>query len=541
MPSPENDLGPKRANAPSPIAAPLTTEEQTMAALYPHQPLLQGIELSRCDPRSGVAAPGRAAPAGAEAPAGGCLGISTISPHGCPPADAPAEAAFELTAPPEKHFRRSQRRTIYALLNAHAKLELPSTGTPALSRAERYRLQSAARVAIPGHRTSHCLFTAEGAGVGVQYSEARQRASYSGLITCGRVWTCPVCAAKISEGRRLELAAAVEKHLAAGGGVYLITRTFPHTIEDRLADLRASLKAAEDCYKGEAWRRAKRHFGIVATIRNLENLLGENGWHLHIHELIFTKAPLLDDLTEGKDANALLPAAFADYTKVHLLPASRLGLRRLIAKQWTRACTKAGLLAPSWLRGVDVSDCQSPRAMAAYVGKWGLDHEVTKSHQKKGKRGSMSPFDLLRVIAHSDDKMAVAIARRLFAEYAEAMHGARQLVTACDEDYAHLFEQESDEALAEKEDDDRAVLALLSLEAWGYIRNKHRAQLLEAVEASPVAATIRDYFATRFPAFTGDPFQSLASPRPDDDDEEDYEAPLDDARWVAGGSDDCPF
>lgn len=541
MPSPKNDLGPKRANAPSPIAAPLTTEEHAMAALYPHQPLLHGIELSRCDSRSGVAAPGRAAPVGAEAPVGAALVVTTNSPHGTPPvtpADAPA---FELTAPPEKQATRSQRRTIYALLNAHAKLDLPRLETPALIRAERYRLQSAARVAIPAHRTAHCLFTAEGAGVGVQYSQARKRASYSGLITCGRLWTCPVCAAKISEGRCQELMTAVEKHLSAGGGVYLITRTFPHTIEDRLGDLRACLKAAEDVYKGEAWRRAKAHFGIVSTIRNLENLLGENGWHLHIHELIFTKAPLLDDLTQAKDANALLPAAFEDYTKLTQLPASRLGLRRLIAKQWTRACTKSGLLAPSWLRGVDVSDCQSPRAMAKYVGKWGLEHEITKSHLKKGKRGSMAPFDLLRVIAHSDDKMAVAIARRLFAEYAQAMHGARQLVVSCDADYAHLFEQETDEALAAKEDDDRAILALLTLEAWGYIRNKHRAQLLEAVEASPVAATIRDYFATRFPAFTGDPFQSLAAPRPDDDDEEDYEAPLDDARWVAGDSDDCPF
>lgn len=495
-----------------------------MSAVY--QPVSSRIELSRCAQRSEVAARGSAAPAGAEAPEGGCLGIPTISPHG---SDRPA---FELTAPAAKQQTRSQRRSIYALLHAGSRLKVPTTGTPALARAERYRLQAAARIALPGHRTSHCLFTAEGSAVGVQYSPSRKRASYSGLITCGRLWTCPVCAAKISEGRRLELASAVEKHLAAGGAVYMITRTFPHTIEDRLKDLKDRLKQAEAAYKNEAWRRTKRHFGIVGTVRNLELTLGENGWHLHIHELIFTKAPLLDDLATDADRNGLLPAEFEDYTKVHLLPVSRLGLRRAVFKQWERTCTKARLLPPSWTAGVDVSDAQESRALGAYVSKWGLDHEIAKSHSKKGKKGSLTPFDLLRVIAHSTDPVAVRVARRFFAEYAEAMHGARQLVSSFDEDYAHLLEQDTDEALAEQEEEDRDLLALLSLDAWRYIRAKHRAQLLEAVEAAPVASTVLDYFALNFPKFDGAVFAKPAGTGAADDEEE---AAADDSRWTAGG------
>lgn len=477
-----------------------------------------------------AAARGSAAPQGAGDPAGGLLGISTNSPHGS--IDRPA---FELTAPSVKTQTRTQRRSVFALLKANAELTLPGTGSPALARAERYRLQAAARFALPGHRTSHCMFTAEGSAVGVQYSQSRKRASYSGLITCGRVWTCPVCAAKISEGRRLELASAVEKHLAAGGAVYMITRTFPHTVEDRLGQLKDRLKEAEAAYKNEAWRRTKRHFGIVGTVRNLELTLGENGWHLHIHELIFTKAPLVDDLAQDKDRNALLPAAFEDYTKVHKLPVSRLGLRRAVFKLWERTCIKSGLMSPSWGAGVDVSDAQESRALSSYVSKWGLDHEIAKSHSKKSKNGSLSPFDLLRVIAHSDNAPAVRIARRFYAEYAEAMHGARQLVAAFDEDYAHLIEQETDEALAEQDDDDRDLLALLTLEAWRYIRAKHRTQLLDAIELAPAAATILDYFAEHFPAFDGDVFPKPSGTSAADDDEEEVQ---DDSRWTAGGFQD---
>lgn len=35
------------------------------------------------------------------------------------------------------------------------------------------------------------------------------KAFYQGLMACGGVWTCPVCAAKVSERRRQELKEAI--------------------------------------------------------------------------------------------------------------------------------------------------------------------------------------------------------------------------------------------------------------------------------------------------------------------------------------------
>ena len=42
------------------------------------------------------------------------------------------------------------------------------------------------------------------------------KAFYQGLMSCGGIWTCPVCAAKISERRRQELKQAIEAAQALG-------------------------------------------------------------------------------------------------------------------------------------------------------------------------------------------------------------------------------------------------------------------------------------------------------------------------------------
>lgn len=105
------------------------------------------------------------------------------------------------------------------------------TKSPAASamgrRVERYALQAVARDILPKSRTALCLRTRikGGGGVGVWKCEHAGTAHYSGLIVCGSVWTCPVCAAKISEKRRGELNAAIGQHQQSGGDVLLLTLT----------------------------------------------------------------------------------------------------------------------------------------------------------------------------------------------------------------------------------------------------------------------------------------------------------------------------
>ena len=120
-------------------------------------------------------------------------------------------------------------------------------------RVMRYILQSAARELLPGERVAKCLRvmvparvipdmgvtwhqTSGGAGrVQVLYSKKRARAFYGNLAQCASVWHDPVCASKITERRRVEMAKALE-----WSSFYqvMVTRTFQHTREDKLADLR---------------------------------------------------------------------------------------------------------------------------------------------------------------------------------------------------------------------------------------------------------------------------------------------------------------
>ena len=99
---------------------------------------------------------------------------------------------------------------------------------PMESRVQRFALQSVARSILPESRTAKCLrIRAHDCDVQVWKSKEHGTASYGGLQTCGSVWTCPVCAAKIAERRRVELLDAMELHKAQGGAVYLLTLTTP--------------------------------------------------------------------------------------------------------------------------------------------------------------------------------------------------------------------------------------------------------------------------------------------------------------------------
>ena len=262
-------------------------------------------------------------------------------------------------------------------------IELPDKKDQAANRLERWALQSVARHALPDSRTAACMRNrAKGCpDVAVKWSKAAERASYANLQVCGSVWACPVCAAKISEHRRKELLDLVEKHQAAGGFVYLITRTFSHKSTASLAALQGGLKVAEGKLKsGKYWQSMKADFGYVGTVRALEVTLASasGGWHPHIHELWFVASKLTTQQQEE--------------------------LRARMFDKWAKACAAAGLGAPSEEHGVDV---RGGKDAARYISKWGMASELTKGHVKNSAKG-LSPFDLLRVGLHTKDTGAAA-------------------------------------------------------------------------------------------------------------------------------------
>ena len=86
-------------------------------------------------------------------------------------------------------------------LGINAKLRAAPVN-PMVRRVERFALQSVARDILPTSRTAKCLrIRAYDKDVQV-WTKNHKTASYAGLQTCGSVWVCPVCGAKVVERRR---------------------------------------------------------------------------------------------------------------------------------------------------------------------------------------------------------------------------------------------------------------------------------------------------------------------------------------------------
>ena len=313
-------------------------------------------------------------------------------------------------------------------------------------RAERFALQEVARSILPTSRTAKCLrIRAHGQQAQVWRSKEFGTASYGGLQTCGSVWACPVCAAKIAERRRAEVVAAMTAHKAAGGCVNMLTLTTPHGRNDNLAELLAKqAKAIQAFWKDFTACKVLEEMGTVGQIRALEVTNGRrsaanNGWHPHFHILLFCGS--------GVDLARFSPAQMQAW-------ADRL------YERWAAKCLAFGLGLPSREHGLKLDDGSYA---AAYAAKWGLEHEMTKGHTKKAKQGSETPFDLLRaVLADPDDKQAAA----LFKEFAETFKGKRQLHWSKGLKARFAIEEVADEQLVDRLEDDAELQGLLTLDQW---------------------------------------------------------------------------
>lgn len=323
------------------------------------------------------------------------------------------------------------------------------------ARAERYALKSVVNRLLPKSRTSKCMrWRAPLQSVEVLKSRAQAKAFYGGLQVCARVWACPVCAAKISERRRVELVDAIEAARGMGLRVYLLTLTVPHGLGDDVAQVVNRILAAwRDCSINRAGRALRKGFKIRGTIRALEVTHGRNGFHPHLHVLLFV---------DGTASPAEVESQFSPL--------------------WQRACVSAGLPPPSDEHGCRVED--GTRA-AAYASKWGLEAEMTKSHTKKGRNGSRTPWDFLRaILAGADDAKQC---RALFLVYVEAFHGRRQLVWSPGLRQLLTVKQEAtDEDIAAAQEENADVLAALTVEEWrAVLVTRSEAHVLTVAELHP--------------------------------------------------------
>jgi hypothetical protein len=291
------------------------------------------------------------------------------------------------------------------------------------------------------------------------------KAFYHGLMACGSVWTCPVCAAKVSERRRTELRQAIEAGKALGWVPHFVTLTIPHGAGDDIKVLLAKLSEALKRLSSGKYaikRRIEQERPsevLHGYIRALEVTHGnKNGFHPHFHMIAFTSG----GITSAFMQDAYLAA-------------------------WQRACRLAGLSIPDDEHGVTVQD---GRFAAEYASKWGIEDEMTKGHTKQARLKGITPWGMLRAVLDGDDpEYPAERAAALFQVYAAAFAGRRQLYWSNGlRAKLALAKELSDEELVAKPDDEEAsVLATLTVEQWKAIRRKgQQAHILTVAESAPL-------------------------------------------------------
>ena len=277
----------------------------------------------------------------------------------------------------------------------------------ARARADRFRWQRHAAGLLQGqHRVGLCRWSVVSKAAGVDmvssaYGDGKVRVHYEGTQTCGSVWACPCCSARISETRREEMSKLLAWARAQGYAVRMVTLTCRHGRDDDLADLLLRMKGRSKSKKKgvEAYRGAKQRMAddrrfkdhirphLIGSVTATEVTGGGmHGWHPHMHMILILDRDI--DLTPMRDA-------------------------------WLGSLRGVGLegSGQGW-------DARAADQTGEYIAKWGAAEELTLNRHKRGARSGRTPAQLLADACDQKD----ARAGHLWAEYARVFHGRRQLV-----------------------------------------------------------------------------------------------------------------
>lgn len=279
--------------------------------------------------------------------------------------------------------------TLDSLAAPSAETSLRAKWSAKYHAAKILRKQSDAKLSGLGKRVSHCGYVAFSSFVDLERNTATSKAGFRGLKSCGNLWVCPVCSARISAKRQGELNDLLAGARAAGHSVLMLTQTFQHKRGDSLPVILAAFKAAQERFRQRRDWKALRGV-IVGTVSALELTHGRNGWHPHGHILLVVKGD----------------------------PAAAFGSVNGLRSGWLAALKSAGLNG-----GKAAWQLQDASAAGDYIAKWGAGEELALHGAKSGRDGSRTPFAIL-----ADARDGCRASSALFAEYAAAMVGKRQLV-----------------------------------------------------------------------------------------------------------------
>ena len=329
-----------------------------------------------------------------------------------------------------------------------------------------------------GSRPSRCMrirsFETRKTNQGISVIVNEGKARFRGLVACGSVWECPVCAERIASHRQKELQKIRDAWMKKGGRVFFVSYTVPHVASARLHETFRKLSEVDRKVKQDtAYRKMFKAWGCVGGVFNHEATYGGNGWHPHRHGLLF----VMDKSVTAQD------------------------IQKALAAIWIRKLAAFGLsdlkLEDAFRYGIKVTD--SSERITEYatkygrLPKWDETKEVSLTVLKKGHGESVSPWGLLNMSMKGDIN-----AGDLFIEYAVTMQGRRQLVMTpgLRAKVGLLDEDVTDEQAANEEPEGGEVVTVLTPSEWDDVCSAGlRGEVLEAAAllgASGVRAVVAE-------------------------------------------------
>jgi hypothetical protein len=315
-------------------------------------------------------------------------------------------------------------------------------------------------------------------------------AHYSGVRRCGSR-LCPTCGPAIAMDNGVSIAHCIRQWREAEGGRVLFgTLTVRHNRYDDFSTLRSAISDGWAAVtSGRGWLRDRKRAGVAHWIRVFEEKWSlENGWHLHVHYLMFIRRDSPDFEVSG-----LLDSMFS---------------------RWSRSVTSAGLRSPL-PQGQDLREVYGDGAeqLSGYFSK-----QVTEAEQsmtaddyrrmgfeltaKDGKTRvtkmgvhSITPGELLGLAMLGDPKFLV-----LWREYERGMEGRRVIAWSRGlREWAGVGFMTDEEIAQAAGDKTEPAAAVIGLDGSGYkklARFKRRAELLRMVVEDGVPAAVE--WLTRF-------------------------------------------
>ena len=303
-----------------------------------------------------------------------------------------------------------------------------------------------------------------------------------GLSTCGSVWGCPVCSAKIAAHRAQDLAQAVEHYTAQGKSVFMITLTMRHHRGQSLDECWQALSDGWNAVNsGKRWQADKKYWDISGYNRVTEVTHGEtNGWHVHAHVVLFFDREIgLESVRHiargmyGRWEKALRRKGF-DAVEEHALDVRK-------ADEWVSDY----LAKTTYAEDPQLQAAAEAYAEARTASAKKLAAEAALGVFKDAKRGNRTPFKILHsIIAGQQFGMDTSRDEQIWREWEQSSKGRRQMIWSRGlRAEVGLDVEKSDEQVVEDDDLQGEVVAWMPKATWNTVKWEAES-LLQAFDRS---------------------------------------------------------